>query len=208
MRGVFDIQEELRNDVQQLITACRVEGLDLGILTGDHKQSAERIANQIDMPVWSELTPEGKSEAVLELTRTVGPVGLVGDGINDAPALAHAAVGISMGCGADVARDSADVCLVGDDLSQIPWLINLARRTLSTIRMNLFWAFGYNSVGIAVAAMGWLHPAFAALLMVASSVFVITNSLRLSESTHLFSGHELLNDHVQPTPPVKAEAVA
>lgn len=208
VRGVFCLQEQLRDDVEQLITTCREEGLDLGILTGDHKQSAERIANQIDMPAWSELTPEGKSEAVLELARTVGPVGLVGDGINDAPALAHAAVGISMGCGADVARDSADVCLVGDDLSQIPWLINLARKTLSTIRLNLFWAFGYNSVGIAVAAMGWLHPAFAALLMVASSVFVITNSLRLSESTHSFSGHELSNGQVQATLPVKAEAVA
>lgn len=208
VRGVFCLQEQLRDDVEQLITACREEGLDLGILTGDHKQSAERIADQIGMPVWSELTPEGKSEAVLELARTVGPVGLVGDGINDAPALAHAAVGISMGCGADVARDSADICLVGDDLSQIPWLINLARRTLSTIRMNLFWAFGYNSVGIAVAAMGWLHPAFAALLMVASSVFVITNSLRLSESTHSFSGHELSTGQFQATLPVKAEAVA
>ena len=180
-RGLFVFTEEWRSGFDQVIAWLRKAGIDVGILTGDHAKRGRAIARELGVAVEAGLLPEQKVAAIHRTRRDHGPVAMVGDGINDAPALAASDVGVALGCGTDVSRDSAAICLLGDDLTRIPWTIELARRTVRVIRQNLFWAFAYNSCGVIAAALGWLNPALAALLMVASSAIVIGNSLRLRQ---------------------------
>jgi len=179
-RGLFVFEETWRPAAAAVVRSLKRLHLDLAVLTGDHGSRGRWIAQQLDVHVDAELLPAQKVVAIEQARRAIGPVCMVGDGINDSPALAASDVGIALGCGADVSRDSASICLLGDDLSRIPWSIELARRTRRVIRWNLLWAFGYNSVGVACAAVGWLNPAIAAFLMVASGTLVTINSLRLS----------------------------
>lgn len=179
VRALFAFDEELRPSAVAAIEACRQAGLAATVLTGDHRQRGAALARSLGVPVVSELLPEDKAAYVAGL-RSHRAVLMVGDGINDAPALARADVGMAMACGADVSRQSADVCLLGNDLLRVPWAVGWARRTVRIVRQNLFWAFVYNVLGIGLAVVGWMNPIWAAAAMVASSALVVANSLRLT----------------------------
>lgn len=178
--GLFLLEEQLRPEIRGVIAECRELGLDVGVLTGDHCRSGARLARELGVPVQAELDPQQKIDEIEQARDAYGSVIMIGDGLNDAGACVAADVGVALGCGADVTRDSAGVCLVSNELRQIPWLLGLARRTVVAMRRNILWSFGYNSLGVALAATGWLHPAVAAILMVGSSLYVIGNSLRLA----------------------------
>ena len=178
-RAIFLFDEAWRPGAAEVLHALKKEKLDVGVLTGDHASRGRAIEQQLGVKVEAELLPAAKVDAVRNVKAAVGPVCMVGDGINDSPALAASDVGIALGCGSDVSRDSASVCLLGNDLRKILWSIELAKRTRRVIRWNLIWAFGYNSVGMACASIGVLNPALAAFLMAASSALVTVNSLRL-----------------------------
>jgi heavy metal translocating P-type ATPase len=180
VRAVFAFEESLRPDAAASVRALRIRGLDTMLLTGDQTERAKRIAAEIDVSLAANLLPGDKLRIVSELQAEGHHVAMLGDGLNDAPALSAADVGIALGCGADVTRDAADVCLLSPAPALLPWAIDLARTTQRTIRRNLIWAVGYNSIGIALAASGRLNPIFAALAMVFSSAFVIAESLRLA----------------------------
>jgi P-type E1-E2 ATPase len=183
LRGIFVLREQIRADVPETLAACRARGLDVQVLTGDHPGRGRAIARDLGVPVVAGLTPDEKIQQLQEVRAQFGAVAMVGDGINDAGACAAADVGIALGCGADVTRESAAICLISNELHQLPWLLDLSRRTVSTIRTNLAWSFGYNGLGVIAAMAGWLHPSLAAVLMAGSSLFVITNSLKLARET-------------------------
>ncbi len=183
VRAVLVFRERVRPSALAALTELREMGLMVTLLTGDHDRRARQLAAELRVEVRAELLPEDKLKMIEQLRAEHGPVAMVGDGINDAPALAAADVGIAMGCGAEVSRDAAEVCLLGNDLGKIPWAIRWARETRRTIRQNLFWAFAYNLVGVSLAVAKMLNPIVAAIAMVGSSLFVVSNSLRLSRIT-------------------------
>lgn len=180
VRGVFEFVESLRPEARSALAELRGLVSRVCVLTGDHAGRGDDIARALETETESELTPQDKLARLRSLRESVGPVAMVGDGLNDAPALAAADVGLAMGCGADLSREHAGVCLLSNDLAALPWSVRLARRTVRTIRANLFWAFVYNVIGIGLAMTGRLSPVFAAAAMVVSSAMVVTNSLRLS----------------------------
>jgi heavy metal translocating P-type ATPase len=195
VHGVFVFAETLRAEASEALAACAALGCDVAVLTGDEPARAQLLGRQLGVHVTGGLTPEDKVAAIAEARRSIGPVVMVGDGVNDAPGLAASDVGIALGCGADLTRESALVCILSDDLTRVPWSIELARRSVRIIRQNLFWAFGYNTVGIGLAAAGWLNPAWAAGAMVASSLIVVANSLRLQAYATGFQADRVEDDN-------------
>jgi Cu+-exporting ATPase len=186
-RALLSAADPLKDSARQAVRDLRAEGVDIVMLTGDNRTAAEAVARALGIErIEAEVLPERKAEVVRKLQGGGRTVAMAGDGINDAPALAAAAVGIAMGTGTDVAMQSAGVTLVKGDLRGIVRARRLSRATLRNIRQNLFWAFFYNAVGIPIAAgilypsLGWLlSPMVAAAAMSLSSVSVITNALRL-----------------------------
>jgi heavy metal translocating P-type ATPase len=176
--AAFWTAEELRPNAAVAVAELRARGKAVTILSGDQPEPVAAVADLLGVSWQAPCLPAEKL-AALESLRRRGPAAMIGDGINDAAALAAADVGIALGCGADIARWTAPVCLLDDDLARLPWLVDLARRTRRTIRWNLVWAFGYNAACIPLAAAGVVHPAIAAVAMVASSLLVVGNSLRL-----------------------------
>jgi Cu2+-exporting ATPase len=185
--GMISVADSIKSDAKKTVSALNLLGIKTVMITGDNERTALAIANEVGIgEIVAGVLPGGKEETVKRLSSENQTVAMVGDGINDAPALTAASVGIAIGAGSDIAIDSADVVLIGNRLSGVLGAVLLGRKTLLNIRENLFWAFFYNALGIPLAAglfvpiLGWeLDPMFAAAAMSLSSICVVTNALRL-----------------------------
>ncbi|MDX3802052.1 heavy metal translocating P-type ATPase [Streptomyces sp. AK04-3B] len=196
--AVLAVGDRLRPSSENAVCRLQALGIEPILVTGDGPAAARAVAEQVGIDdVHAAVTPAGKANLVAKLRAEGRRVAVIGDGVNDAAALASADLGIAMGSGTDVAIGAADITLVREDMEAVVAAVRLTRRTLTTIRANLVWAFGYNAVTVPLAATGWLNPMFAAVAMSASSVLVVANSLRLrARPVPLFSGRSQEPDRI------------
>lgn len=183
LAGIISLQDQIKDTSAHAIGQLKDMGITPILLTGDNEYVARQVATEVGIDpdnVFAGVRPQDKVDKVKELQAAGKTVAMAGDGVNDAPALAQADLGIAMGSGTDVAREAADITVMGSSLTQVSQSLQLSRKTLQIIRTNLFWAFAYNTAGIPIAAFGLLNPMFAGAAMAASSVLVVLNSLRLT----------------------------
>jgi Cu+-exporting ATPase len=181
--GIIGVADRIKGDSVNAIGDLRRMGFQTVMITGDNKRTAQAIAEKVGIErVLAEVMPGDKVEEIKRLQNKLGMVAMVGDGINDAPALTQANVGIAIGTGTDIAIESSDITLVRGDLSAVVSAVKLSYNTLRKIKQNLFWAFFYNLIAIPVAVMGLLHPVMGMSAMAISSLFVVTNSLMLKRA--------------------------
>jgi len=180
LSGIIAVADTLKPEAQEAVSALRQEGIEVILLTGDNQRTAQAIAALLGITrVIAEVLPGDKARIIQELQQQGKSVAMVGDGVNDAPALAVANIGIAIGSGSDVAKETGGIVLIKDDVRDVVASIRLSRATMRKIKQNLFWAFIYNSIGIPVAAFGFLNPIIAAAAMALSSLSVIVNSALL-----------------------------
>ena len=183
LAGIVAVADTLKPEAQEAVSALQQEGIEVVLLTGDNQRTAHAIAAQLGITqVIAEVLPGDKARIIQDLQQKGKAVAMVGDGVNDAPALAVADIGIAIGSGSDVAKETGGIVLIKDDVRDVVASIRLSRATMRKIKQNLFWAFIYNSIGIPVAALGFLNPIIAAAAMALSSLSVIVNSALLKRA--------------------------
>ena len=183
IRGVVRLQDHLRPGAESAVRQCQGQKLEVHLLSGDRSASTQLVAAELGIKQWAaERLPGEKVDYVEALQRSGRKVAMVGDGVNDAPALAKADVGIAHQIGTDLSKEAADVHILAGDITLVPWVLSLSKKTFRHIQENLFWAFVYNVIAIALAAIGWLRPVMAAAAMLVSSLMVVGNSLRLERA--------------------------
>lgn len=183
VRALWAVEDELRSETVDVIKRLQSQGIDVWMLTGDNRRTANYMAQQAGIfHVIAEVLPQDKASKVKELQNQGLTVGMVGDGINDAPALVTADIGFAIGSGTDIAVEAADIVLVRNDLHTLVQAVRLSKKTMTNIKQNLFWALIFNCIGIPLAALGELNPMIAGAAMAFSSVMVVSNSLRLKRA--------------------------